>query len=386
MTSQPAAISELHAAVQRAAATVLDPEIRKPLTELGMIPELTVSPAGVVTATLELTISGCPAATHIETALREALAAVPGVTHVELTVRVMTPERRAAFIAQLRGTKKQQFGADSLTRVLAVTSGKGGVGKSTLTVNLAAALSGLGYRVGILDADVFGFSIPGLLGLVKDGKTVIPTRVGDMILPPLAFNIKAISIGMFLGEKDQRTTAVSWRGPMLHRTIEQFLTDVHYGDLDFLLLDLPPGTGDIAISIGQLLPQAEVLVVTTPQQQAADVAIRSGILAAQTGQKLLGVVENMAGMLLPDGSVTEIFGSGGGAEVAATLTAHTGQNVPLLASLPLSPVFNTAATAATPAVLNAPQDPVVEQLQQLAVSIATRPESLAGKQLPLQFA
>lgn len=212
MTAQPAAVSELHAAVQRAAATVLDPEIRKPLTELGMVPELTVTPAGVVTATLELTISGCPAATHIETTLRETLAAVPGVTQVKLTVRVMTPERRAAFIAQLRGAKKQQFGADSLTRVLAVTSGKGGVGKSTLTVNLAAALSGLGYRVGILDADVFGFSIPGLLGLVNDGKTVIPTRVGDMILPPLAFNIKAISIGMFLGEKDQRTTAVSGRG------------------------------------------------------------------------------------------------------------------------------------------------------------------------------
>jgi ATP-binding protein involved in chromosome partitioning len=208
--------------------------------------------------------------------------------------------------------------------VIAVTSGKGGVGKSSVTVGLAVAFAERGLSVGIVDVDVFGFSIPALLGLSRDGVTAQPTRVGDMILPPEAYGVRAISIGMFLGDADPRTASVSWRGPMLHRTVEQFLRDVWFGDLDILLLDLPPGTGDIAISVGQLLPQAEVIVVTTPQEAASDVAVRSGLVARQSGQRVTGVIENMAGLVQQDGSVLDLFGSGGGALVAARLSAQHG--------------------------------------------------------------
>lgn len=377
--------SELLAKLQQAAATVIDPELRRPLTELGMLPVLEVSETGKVRAVLELTIAGCPAAQQIETELRRTLLSVSGVTVIDLTVQVMSAARRSEFIKQLRGNKKRQFSAPSLTRVIAVTSGKGGVGKSTLTANLAVCLAQQGFAVGLIDADVFGFSIPAMLGLVAEGKTVQPTQLEQMILPPVAHGVKTISIGMFLGDKDARTTAVSWRGPMLHRTIEQFLTDVYFGDLDFLLLDLPPGTGDVAISIGQLLPQAEVLVVTTPQAQAADVATRSGILAQQCGQRVIGVVENLSGFMLPDGTLTQLFGAGGGAAVAQRLSTQTGYAVPLLAQLPVSAAFNEAADQAQPLVIFAPQDPAASALHKLAAKLAQRPDSLNGKTLPLNI-
>ena len=298
----------------------------------------------------------------------------------------MTPRERTAFTERVRGGKParvNQFGPDSLTRVIAVTSGKGGVGKSSVTAGLAVAFAERGLAVGLIDADVFGFSIPALLGQSVDGVTVQPTQVGDMILPPIAHGVKSISIGMFLGEQDTRNTAVSWRGPMLHRTITQFLSDVWFGDLDVLLLDLPPGTGDIAISLGQLLPQAEVLVVTTPQPAAADVAVRSALVARQSGQTVIGVVENMSGLAQPDGSVLELFGSGGGAEVAARLTDPEHGEVPLLGTIPLSVAFREAGDAGTPAVLAAPGDPAARALTAVADRVLGRGRGLAGRPLGL---
>jgi ATP-binding protein involved in chromosome partitioning len=262
-----------------------------------------------------------------------------------------------------------------------VTSGKGGVGKSSLTAGLAVALAQQGLSVGLVDADVFGFSIPGILGLSREGRTEQPTRLDDMILPPVAHGVKTVSIGMFLGDADPRTTAVSWRGPMLHRTIEQFLRDVWFGDLDVLLLDLPPGTGDIAISVGQLLPHAEVLVVTTPQEAAADVAVRSALVARQTGQRVIGVVENMAGLVQPDGSVVDVFGSGGGRLVAQRLSDDEHGEVPLLGSVPLSPAFREGGDRGEPAVLATPEDPAAAEVIRIARAIVGQGRSLAGRSL-----
>jgi ATP-binding protein involved in chromosome partitioning len=281
---------------------------------------------------------------------------------------------RDALTDKLRGgrAKTVQFGPDSLTRIYAITSGKGGVGKSTLTANLGVALAAQGLRVGIVDADVFGFSIPGILGIAG----AKPTQVNDMILPPLAHDVKVISIGMFVDEH----TAVSWRGPMLHRTIQQFLTDVFFGDLDVLLLDLPPGTGDIAISIGQLLPQAEIIVVTTPQPAAAEVAERSAMVARQTGQKVIGVIENMAGLPQADGSVLDIFGSGGGADAAARLSTAD-EPVPVLASIPISIALREGGDAGSPIVLSHPDDPAAHAITTLAGQLAVRSRGLAGRKL-----
>ncbi|GAA4670711.1 P-loop NTPase [Frondihabitans cladoniiphilus] len=370
--------------IRTALSRVLDPEIRKPITELDMVGDVSVSSDGLATVGVKLTIVGCPAADTIERDVRDATAAVPGVSDVVVDVSVMTRTERAALTEKLRGGRAKrgmQFGADSLTRVVAVTSGKGGVGKSTLTANLAVALARRGLAVGIVDADVYGFSIPGLVGLVDaSGASVKPTQVDDMILPPVAHGVKVISIGMFV---DDTSTAVAWRGPMLHRTIEQFLTDVYFGDLDVLLLDLPPGTGDVAISVGQLLPHAEVLVVTTPQPAAADVAERSGLVARQTGQKLLGVVENMAGLAQPDGSVLQLFGEGGGAETARRLSAGQDEAVPLLASVPLSMGLREGGDSGTPIVLSDPGDPAARVIDDLAAALMVRPRGLAGRKLGL---
>jgi ATP-binding protein involved in chromosome partitioning len=370
--------------VERALLGVVDPEIRKPVTELDMIGGVEVDAAGHATVRVKLTIVGCPAADAIERDVRAATAAVPGVTAVTVDVSVMSPAERAALTEKLRGgraSRAQQFGPESLTRIYAVTSGKGGVGKSTLTANLAVALAELGLRVGVVDADVHGFSVPGLLGLTDaDGLAVRPTRVDDMILPPVAYGVKVISIGMFV---DSSSAAVAWRGPMLHRTIQQFLGDVFFGDLDVLLLDLPPGTGDVAISVGQLLPQAEVLVVTTPQPAAADVAERSGVVARQTGQRIVGVIENMAGLVQPDGSVLELFGSGGGAEVARRLSAGQDQPVPLLASVPLSVPLRAGGDAGAPIVVTEPQDPAAVAIRAVAAGLAVRPRDLPRRKLPL---
>ena len=273
-----------------------------------------------------------------------------------------------------------KLGPDSLARVYAVTSGKGGVGKSTITANLAVALAERGLRVGIVDADVHGFSIPGILGLTdENGVAPRPTRVDDMILPPVAYGVKVVSIGMFV---DSPSAAVAWRGPMLHRTIQQFLGDVFFGDLDVLLLDLPPGTGDVAISVGQLLPQAEVVVVTTPQPAAADVAERSGVVARQTGQKVVGVIENMAGLVQPDGSILDLFGSGGGAEVARRLSAGQDAEVPLLASVPLSIPLRAGGDTGAPIVVTDPGDPAAAAIRTVADRLAVRPRDLPRRPLP----
>jgi ATP-binding protein involved in chromosome partitioning len=343
-------IDRLNAAL----GTVIDPEIRRPIADLGMIASVEFA-EGRATIGIKLTIVGCPAADRIERDVREAAGSVPGVEEVTVNVSVMSVEERTALTERLQGARRRevQFGPDSPTRILAVTSGKGGVGKSTLTANLAVAMGERGLRVGIVDADVFGFSIPGLLGVTEEK----PTRVGELMLPPIGFGVKVISIGMFLPGP---ATAVSWRGPMLHRTIKQFLSEVYFDELDVLLLDLPPGTGDVAISVGQLLPHAEVVVVTTPQAAAADVAERSGLVARKTGQRVIGVVENMAGLTQPDGTVLELFGTGGGVDAAARL------DVPLLASIPLSLALREGGDTGEPVVLSHPEDPAAAAILTLA--------------------
>ncbi|RWZ49684.1 DUF59 domain-containing protein [Labedella phragmitis] len=369
--------------VRRSLDRVIDPEIRRPITELDMVGDVAVDGSGAAHVAIRLTIVGCPAARTIENDVRNAVAGVPGVTATIVDVGVMTPEQRRALTERLRGPGRREmpFTSDSLTRVIAVTSGKGGVGKSTVTANLAVALAASGLAVGLVDADVHGFSIPGLLGLDDPehaGRAVRPTRVDDMILPPVAHGVKVISIGMFV---DDPSTAVAWRGPMLHRTIAQFLTDVYFGDLDVLLLDLPPGTGDVAISVGQLLPHAEVLVVTTPQAAAADVAERSGVVARQTGQRVIGVIENMGPFVGPDGSVIDLFGSGGGADVATRLSIGQDAPVPLLATIPLSPALRRGGDAGVPVVLGTPTDTAATAIGRLAEDIVRLGRGLVGRPL-----
>ena len=374
--------------VRRAVEAVADPELRRPIGELDMVREIAVVD-GTAHVGIVLTIVGCPAADRISRDVRAAAASVDGVTDVALEVGVMSPDERRALTERLRGgrgPREMPFGPGTLTRVVAVTSGKGGVGKSTVTANLAVALAARGLAVGLVDADVHGFSIPALLGLVDaSGDVPQPTRIDDLMLPPVAHGVKVISIGMFLRRRvgDAPLEAVAWRGPMLHRTVQQFLTDVHFGDLDVLLIDMPPGTGDIAISVGQLLPNADVLVVTTPQAAASDIAVRSGLVARQTGQRVVGVVENMAAMTLPDGSTLELFGSGGGAAVASALSSTPGE-VPLLASIPLSPALRLDADAGIPAVIAHPQDPASTAIERLAAIVAAAPRGLSGRSLPLR--
>jgi ATP-binding protein involved in chromosome partitioning len=373
-------MSNPETAVREALARVIDPEIRRPVTELDMLESVSVVD-GSATVGIKLTIVGCPAAETIERDVRAATASVPGISSVQVNVSVMTREERDALTEKLRAgrPKAMQFEPDSLTRIYAITSGKGGVGKSTLTANLAVALASQGLRVGLVDADIFGFSIPGLLGITG----VKPTRVGEMILPPVVFGVKVISIGMFIDSSGANGTAVAWRGPMLHRTIQQFLSDVYFGDLDVLLVDLPPGTGDVAISLGQLLPHAEVIVVTTPQTAAAEVAERSGLVARQTGQTVIGVIENMAGLPQPDGSVLDLFGTGGGADAAARLSTPE-QPVPLLASIPLSIAVREGGDAGSPVVLAHPDDPAAAAIIAVANVLATRERGLSGRKLGLR--
>ena len=362
--------------VRRALGRVLDPEIRVPITELDMVDAVSLD-GDVALIDLSLTIVGCPASDRIERDARAAAMTVPGVTDARIRLGVMAPERRAALTKRLKGGKQMPFTPDALTRVIAVTSGKGGVGKSTVTANLAVALAARGLSVGIVDADVHGYSIPGLLGLPPD---LQPTRIDRLMLPPIAHGVKAISIGMFLSA-EQRGAAIAWRGPMLHRTVQQFLTDVHFGDLDVLVLDTPPGTGDVAISLGQLLPHAEVLVVTTPQRAATDVAVRSGQVARQLGQKVIGVVETMSPAVAQDGSVLDLFGSGGGEAVAKSLSTSDAV-VPLLAQIPLSGPLRRSGDDGVPIVLAAPTDPAATAITALATGVLALRPSLAGRALP----
>src|SRR6476646_2075739 len=363
--------------VRRALATVKDPEIRRPITELGMVGELSVGADGVVSLTVLLTIAACPLRDTLTKDVTAAVRAVPGVTDLRLVLGVMTDEQRTALRDGLRdgATKDIPFARpESRTRVYAVASGKGGVGKSTVTVNLAAALAAKGLAVGVLDADVYGFSIPRMLGV-----TARPTRVGEMILPPVAHGVKVISVGMFV----DGNVPVVWRGPMLHRALQQFLADVYWGDLDVLLLDLPPGTGDIAISTAQLIPTAEILVVTTPQAAAAEVAERAGAIVSQTRQRIAGVVENMSAMVLPDGSRLELFGSGGGQEVADSLTRAIGADVPLLGQIPLDTRLRIGADQGMPVVLGEPDSPAAVALRGIAKGLGSRARGLAGRSLGL---
>jgi ATP-binding protein involved in chromosome partitioning len=361
--------------VRAALATVKDPEIRRPITDLGMVAELTVAGDGVVSLTVLLTIAACPMRDRLTTDVTTAVRAVRGVTDLRLTLGVMTDEQRTALRDQLQGGPGKEIPfarPDSLTRVYAIASGKGGVGKSTVTVNLAAALAARGLSVGVLDADIYGFSVPRMMGV-----TGRPTRVGEMILPPVSHGVKVISVGMFV----DGNVPVVWRGPMLHRALQQFLADVYWGDLDILLLDLPPGTGDIAISTAQLVPTAELLVVTTPQLAAAEVAERAGAIAMQTRQRLVGVVENMAAMVLPDGSTLELFGSGGGDVVAATLSRVTGTDVPLLGRIPLDIDLRSAGDTGIPLVLGEGASPAAQAMRDIAGAIAARSRPLAGVSL-----
>lgn len=365
-------------AVRAALATVLDPEIRRSIVELDMVDDIAVADDGHVAVTVLLTIAGCPLKDTITRDTEAAVAQVDGVTGVTVTLGTMTPEQRQAMREKLQGpgaNREIPFNKpNSLTRIYAVASGKGGVGKSSITANLAVALAAEGLRVGVIDADIYGFSIPGMLGL--SGK---PTKVDEMILPQVAHGVKVISIGMFV----QPGQAVVWRGPMLHRALQQFLTDVFWGDLDVLLLDLPPGTGDIAISVAQLLPRSELLVVTTPQQAAAQVAERAGSVSTQTQQQVTGVIENMSWMEMPDGTRMDVFGSGGGESVAKNLTQITGGQVPLLGQIPLDPPVRTGGDAGTPAVLAAPDSPASTALRAVAQQLATRSRGLAGRSLGL---
>jgi len=365
-------------AVTAAVAAVSDPELRRPIGELDMVRGVEVDGA-VARVSIVLTIVGCPAAQRIESDVRAAAASVPGIAEVEVQVGVMTPAERQALTEKLRAgrpARQMPFGPDSLTRVILVSSGKGGVGKSTVTANLAVSLAAQGLSVGLVDADVHGFSIPGLLGIPSGTQ---PTRIDDLMLPPVAHGVKTISIGMFLRDGE---SVVAWRGPMLHRTVQQFLTDVYFGDLDVLLIDMPPGTGDVAISIGQLLPHADVLVVTTPQAAASDVAIRSGLVARQTGQRVIGVVENMAAFTLPDGTVVDLFGSGGGAAVAEALSGD--EPVPLLASIPLSPALREGGDAGRPVVTTHPTDAAATAIRELARAVSAHGRGLAGRSLPMR--
>ncbi len=362
--------------IRAALATVNDPEIGKPITELGMVKSITVAPDSSVDIEIYLTTAGCPLRTEITQRVTRAVADVPGTGAVRVELDVMNDEQRTELRRSLRGDAAEPVipfaQPGSLTRVYAIASGKGGVGKSSVTVNLAAALAARGLKVGLLDADIYGHSVPRMMG--TEAK---PTQVDSMIMPPAAHGVKIISIAMFTSGN----TPVVWRGPMLHRALQQFLADVFWGDLDVLLLDLPPGTGDVAISIAQLIPSAEILVVTTPQTAAAEVAERAGAIALQTRQRVCGVVENMSWLTLPDGGRMEVFGSGGGEQVAARLSRAVGSDVPLLGQIPLDPALREAGDAGVPIVLSAPDSPTGSALRSIADRLAVRRRGLAGMSL-----
>jgi ATP-binding protein involved in chromosome partitioning len=324
-------------AILTALESVIDPELHKPVTELDMVRDVTVQADGRAEVTIALTVAGCPMRSSFEDQVQRFVGAVDGVTSVGLSFDVMSPDEKAALSSRLRGGRPEKtISLDPSTRVLAIASGKGGVGKSTLTANIAAALAAGGERVGVLDADVYGHSIPHMLGVHQR-----PVVVDTMIVPPVRGDQKLMSIGFFLDDN----APVMWRGPMLHRALEQFLSDVYWGELDTLVVDMPPGTGDVAISLGQLLPRAEVVVVTTPQPAAQQVAVRAAGMAEKVGMRIVGVVENMSYLV---GTGQEIFGSGGGQRLADEIGA------PLLGSVPLDPALREAADAGTPILEAAP--------------------------------
>jgi ATP-binding protein involved in chromosome partitioning len=375
-----APVTTPESAIHAALATVDDPEIRRPITELGMVRSVTIDAAGAADIGILLTVVGCPLKDKLTSDITAAVSAVEGVSRVRVDFGVMTTEQRQRLQASLRGGSTGEpvipfAQPGSRTRVYAVASGTGGVGKSSVTVNLAAAFVTRGLSVGVVDADIYGHSIPRMLGAAER-----PTQVEDMIMPPQAHGVKVISIGMFTAGN----AAVVWRGPMLHRALQQFLADVYWGELDVLLLDLPPGTGDIAISLAQLLPSAEIIVVTTPQAAAAEVAERAGAISLQTHQRLVGVVENMSWLELPGGERIDVFGTGGGAAVAGSLSRLVGAPVPLLGQIPLDPRVRESGDSGSPIVLSDPTLPAAVAMNEVADRLVLRRESLAGRSLGLR--
>lgn len=368
-----------HEAMLTALSTVQDPEIHRPITELGMVESLSADEVGRVRVTVLLTVAGCPLREKITHDVNAALSKVEGVTAVDLTLGVMNDEQRAALKGKLRGGRPERdivfARPESLTRVYAVASGKGGVGKSSITANLAAAMAAQGLKVGVVDADIYGFSIPRMLGVDRQ-----PTQVDDLLMPPESHGVKVISVGMFVPNNQP----VVWRGPMLHRALQQFLADVYWGDLDVLLLDLPPGTGDVAISVAQLIPTADILVVTTPQQAAAEVAERAGAISVQTHQRVVGVVENMSWLELPDGTRHELFGAGGGQQVADSLSRILGTKIPLLGQIPIDPTMREGADQGSPVVLANAGGPAGAALSAIAAGLSGRQRGLAGRSLGLK--
>ena len=371
--------------IRQALHQVEDPEIRRPITDLGMVDDIEVDASGRSRVRVLLTVSGCPLRDTLRRDVTAAVLAVPDVTSVDVELGVMSDEQRAALRELLKGGQAEReipfARPDSLTQVIAVASGKGGVGKSSVTVNLASALAAHDRKVGILDADIYGHSVPAMLG-VADSR---PTSVEDMIMPVPARGLKVMSIGMLKPRRDQ---VVAWRGPILDRALTQMLADVYWGDLDYLLIDLPPGTGDVAISLGQKLPNAEVLVVTTPQAAAAEVAERAGTMASMMNQHVIGVVENMSHLLATcphcgEVHTYEIFGSGGGADVAQTLSTRLGYAVKLLAQIPIDPQLRASGDAGVPLVEDGADQPAARALNSLADMFARRGRGLTGKQLGL---
>lgn len=366
-------------AIHKALATVVDPELHRPLPELGMIESVSES-GGIVDVKVLLTISGCPMRAELTTLVTNAVSQVSGVKRVNVELGVMNDEQRSKVRQTLRG------GADrvipfaqpgSLTRVYGIASGKGGVGKSSITANLAVALAAQGRSVGVLDADIYGHSIPRLLGIIGQR----PTAIDQTFIPPVAHGVKVVSLEMFKPERDE---PVAYRGPLLHRVLEQLLADAYWGDLDVLLLDLPPGTGDIAISLGQLIPSSEVIVVTTPQQAAAEVAERAGRIAHQLKQRIVGVIENMSAAPCPKcGEPMALFGSGGGAKAAARLSNLVGADVPLLGEVPFDSSLREGGDSGELVVLSHPDSPSAQALINIATSLATRARGLAGVSLGL---
>jgi ATP-binding protein involved in chromosome partitioning len=365
--------------VTQALAGVSDPEIHRPITELGMVKNVDVGADGLVRVDVFLTVQGCPLRDTITRDVTAAVSKLDGVSAVRVELDVMSEEQRRELQGKLRGDRPERVipfaKPDSLTKVYAVASGKGGVGKSSVTVNLAVALAAAGQKVGLLDADVYGHSVPRMLGV-----TGRPTQVENMIMPPSAHGVSAISSGMM----KRGNEPLPVRGPILHRLLEQFLADVWWGDLDVLLMDLPPGTGDVAISAAHLIPGSELIVVTTPQLASAEVAERAGSLAAQLHQRVVGVIENMSYLPCPHcGERVDVFGSGGGQAVADTLSRMAGTQIPLLGQVPIDVRLREAGDSGLPIVLSDPASPAAAELLQIAGLLAGQSRSLAGRRLGL---
>jgi ATP-binding protein involved in chromosome partitioning len=365
--------------INAALATVKDPEIHRPITDLGMVDGVEITGEGAILVKILLTTAGCPLKGRITTDVTNAVNTVAGVTSVRVDLDVMSDEQKQSLRTTLQGgreAKQISFAQPgSLTRVYAIASGKGGVGKSSTTVNLAVAMAQSGLTVGVVDADIYGHSMPRMLGIESP-----PSVVDGMIVPPEAYGVKVVSAGMFV----EGNRPIAWRGPMLHKALEQLLADVYWGDLDILLLDLPPGTGDIAISTAQLLPSAELIVITTPQLAAREVAERAGSIALQTQQRLAGVIENMAGLPCPHcGEMIDVFGAGGGQAVADSLSHILGTPVPLLGSVPIDPRVREGGDTGRPIVMDDPEADASVALLAIAAKLGARTRGLAGRALSL---